>query len=347
MTSTVTITVTGVGDAHDLDHVLAAITTAAHSGDASGTSNWDALHWTWDTTPEVQCIDCHEQISTTPSPEGRCASCHAENGPCAACALGEHDWDVDNRGHCDCCGAALPPAQETDVPVPDDPGSTGDDDPDSTGNDDLGPTDAEPDPHELVVTDPDRYLGADLFSLDVLVQLLHQDHDLPSAYVWQSGGGCATVHVGDVVRDYEAIKRWTCVAGPGTYGWGAKPSTATLAEFYVGPESGDGEMGCTDANAAGCRTLRDVAALTAAQARTSWGELTDASTLDALGLDSSLRSGLPEVLAEQARSRGCAEAANAALHAAYAAGASVAEAGRASREAADAYLANHPAPTNH
>jgi hypothetical protein len=199
---------------------------------------------------------------------------------------------------------------------------------------------------EPVVTNPDRYLGADLFSLDVLVQLLRQDHDLPAAYIEQTGGGCATVYVGDVVRDYEATKRWTCAAGPGTYGWGAKPSTATLAEFYIGPDSDDGEMGCTDANAAGCRTLRDVAALTAAQARTSWGELTDAPTLDALGLDSSLRSGLPEVLAYQARSRECAEAANAALHAAYAAGASAPEAGRASREAADAYLASHPAPTD-
>lgn len=198
---------------------------------------------------------------------------------------------------------------------------------------------------ERVVTDPDQYLGADLFSLDVLAQLLRDEHNLPTAYVEQTGGGCATVYAGDVVRDDEGDERWACASGPGSYGWGAGPSTASLFDFCIGPDSNDGEPGYIDANSAGCRTLRDIAALAAAQARTNWGCLTDASTLDALGLDSSLRSGLPEVTAQQDHTRGYCEAANAALHAAYAEEANAAEAARASRAAGNNYLAHHPAPT--
>ena len=325
MTFTLAITLTGVDDAHDVDHALTAITTAAHSGDACGTGNLNTLHWTWAVVPDAVCIDCRERIVADPSPEGRCQSCHADNGPCSACVLGEHDGDENIPGHCDCCAAILAPAEKTDDIEVHDP-----------------QLEANSDPGGHVITDPDHYLGADLFSLDVLVQLLRANHNLPTAYVEQTGGGCAAVYAGETVRDGEGIDRWTCAAGPGSYGWGQRHSVATLVEFCVGPDSEDGTPGYTDANTAGCRTLRDVAALTAAQARTTWGELTDAPTLDALGLDSSLRSGLPEVLAHQARSRGYSEAANAALHAAYANGATPAEAGQASRAAGETYLAAHP-----
>jgi hypothetical protein len=89
--STVTITLTGVDDAHDLSHALDAITGAAHAGAESGTGRLGTLAWTWtatvDTVPAAPvgpwCAECLAPMPFTL--EDTCEACqeHPEHEECA------------------------------------------------------------------------------------------------------------------------------------------------------------------------------------------------------------------------------------------------------------------------
>jgi hypothetical protein len=73
--------------------------------------------------------------------------------------------------------------------------------------------------------------------------------------VFQSGGGCATIGAGQIIDG-----RFRLLVGPGTYGWGHRPSVFADGELYIGPDD-DGATWNLDALAAGCRTDQDVADL--------------------------------------------------------------------------------------
>lgn len=81
--------------------------------------------------------------------------------------------------------------------------------------------------------------------LDVIARRV-RDAGYPCV-VEQTGGGCATILAGTVdtsTGSYEA----PVLAGPGSFGWGERPSVADPDEFYVG--FGDDE----DAVAEACTT---------------------------------------------------------------------------------------------
>lgn len=116
--------------------------------------------------------------------------------------------------------------------------------------------------------------------LDAIVVLLHEQHHLTDAYVEQTGGGVAAIVAGPKHLD-DGVERWAVMAGPGSYGWGVRKSTADLAEFYIGPDD-QGEADPVEPVMVGAHTESAVAELIAAQARkgaTSWacscGETTD------------------------------------------------------------------------
>lgn len=67
-----------------------------------------------------------------------------------------------------------------------------------------------------------------------------------TCYVEQTGGGCATIYVGDSYDVVGGVPVWyppdnpcgdfrLVLAGPGSFGWG-KTSYAWAEEFYVGPD---------------------------------------------------------------------------------------------------------------
>lgn len=118
---------------------------------------------------------------------------------------------------------------------------------------------ARPAPHEAAA---DRRE----FDLDEVVAYLSGlDVD---AHIVQTGGGCATIHANAIHRG-EGGRPRSAVAGPGSYGWGQRPSTASLAEFWVGPDDLDGadDPGATDAGGVGACGAWDVARLIFEQLR--------------------------------------------------------------------------------
>lgn len=100
------------------------------------------------------------------------------------------------------------------------------------------------------------------------------------AYVEQTGGGCATIYAGawhSVDDDpYSSGSRiaYSAVAGPGSFGWGERPSTGDTCEFYISADTlGDTRSGfqgvdCTDLE---ITSSNDVANLIVAQARRPLG----------------------------------------------------------------------------
>jgi hypothetical protein len=97
--------------------------------------------------------------------------------------------------------------------------------------------------------------GADLFSIQAVVDRVKQLDPQVTAYVEQTGGGCATIYaalrredspvVAGMTVDEDAVLyqqpgepgwgEWPIQAGPGTFDWGGSNHEASLAEFYVGP----------------------------------------------------------------------------------------------------------------
>lgn len=185
---------------------------------------------------------------------------------------------------------------------------------------------------ERVVTDPDEVIGLAWFSLDTLAELI-REQGIP-ARVEMTGGNTATLYAGrEYSREGEDWTRHTAVAGPGVYYTGpGLPSYANFSEFYVGPDD-DGATDAIDADAAGARTLRDLARLIAGQARMQPECLIDADTLGDLGFDETLRSSSAVVAQANAVAEAHAATWNAALHAAYARGATPEEAIAAARRA--------------
>lgn len=107
--------------------------------------------------------------------------------------------------------------------------------------------------------------------------------------VAQTGGGCATIYAGPTETDPDGEPRSAVVAGPGTYGWGHKPSVFGDGELWIGPDD-NGATKPTDAYAVGCRDEQDVADLILAYCRYhSRTEPLDADTLESLGFDSAGR----------------------------------------------------------
>lgn len=76
--------------------------------------------------------------------------------------------------------------------------------------------------------------GPDTFDMDELTTLLVRRG--VSAYVQQTGGGCATVYIGNIINDY-----YEMAAGPG---WFNGPAwtlpRARWGDFYYGPDD-DGD----------------------------------------------------------------------------------------------------------
>lgn len=90
-----------------------------------------------------------------------------------------------------------------------------------------------------------------------------------SATVEMTGGNVATLYVGDPVPSWindEDFERYPAMAGPGTYGWGAIVSTASIHEFFIGPDD-DGQSSPLDAHEVGATTEEQIATLLVAQAQ--------------------------------------------------------------------------------
>jgi hypothetical protein len=108
---------------------------------------------------------------------------------------------------------------------------------------------------------------ADQVDLDHVVQLLERRNVV--AHVEHTGGGTATLFAGPTWPDlYEpGLTRYAAVAGPGSYGFGHRASTAALDDLTVGadvpPEEQDADM--LTVAALGCRSDEDVAELIALQ----------------------------------------------------------------------------------
>ncbi|MGK5677621.1 hypothetical protein [Actinoplanes sp. URMC 104] len=75
--------------------------------------------------------------------------------------------------------------------------------------------------------------AAALIPMDVIVDKLRQrGHD--SAYVEQTGGGCATIYVGPTWRDENGDERYAAAAGPGSfYGEFWSQPMASQYEFWI------------------------------------------------------------------------------------------------------------------
>ena len=189
---------------------------------------------------------------------------------------------------------------------------------------------------EVIVTDPELPLGAANFSVDVLVRCIQREGF--HAFVAQTGGGVATVYAGRQFRDAEGEARYWAVAGPGTYGWGAQDSYASLAEFSIGADLADDPSTpdtYTDADAVGARTIADLARLIAAQCALPVQMQLDADTRGSLGFDSSARSGSAEVAQAHEVGRRYRDTWNTAMRAAREAGAEGAAAYQAAQQAVD------------
>lgn len=154
--------------------------------------------------------------------------------------------------------------------------------------------------------------------LDKVVHILVTEYHLDNAFVEQTGGGCATIYAGptrpnveeDPTGEHGEVLYAAC-AGPGSYGWGRKPSTADLVEFYVGPDDREGYYALSAADV-GAITEEHVARLIAAQAKKDNPEIgLSADQIDALGLDSTGRGTPAEVIAQRRETEVYVDAANA------------------------------------
>lgn len=174
--------------------------------------------------------------------------------------------------------------------------------------------------------------------LDRIVVLLREQHHIENAYVEQTGGGVAAIYAGPKRPDPEGRPgidfRYAAVAGPGSYGWGVKASTAALEEFYVGPDD-QGDETPVEPVVLGATSEEHVATIIAAQARKADPTLPlSADEIDALGFDSTGRSLPPELVVARQEAHIRTEASNAKNRELIAAGHPYDDARRAMCEAA-------------
>lgn len=103
-----------------------------------------------------------------------------------------------------------------------------------------------------------------LLDMDRIAALINEA-GLP-ATVEMTGGGVATIYVGHATRwsDDEDFDRYPALAGPGTFGWGVMISTASIDEFFVGPD--DDNASGLDVREVGAVTEEQIATLLVAQA---------------------------------------------------------------------------------
>lgn len=86
----------------------------------------------------------------------------------------------------------------------------------------------------------DEFANMTEFSMERVVEILKSWGD-DSAYVEQTGGGCATIYAGGVlgtVKDYgEDAQVWGCLAGPGWFdGPQWREARGHTMDFNIGPE---------------------------------------------------------------------------------------------------------------
>jgi hypothetical protein len=105
--------------------------------------------------------------------------------------------------------------------------------------------------------------GVKTIDMDRIVELVVA-HGV-TAFVDQTGGGTATIYAGLTHADAAGDLRYAACAGPGEYGWGARPSTAIVEEFYVGLDD-DGESDAVDVNDVGAHDEAAIADLIIHQA---------------------------------------------------------------------------------
>lgn len=139
---------------------------------------------------------------------------------------------------------------------------------------------------------------------DEIVRIVRDEYGV-EAFVDQTGGGTATIYAGPSRPHEEADGtpatagwlRYAVIAGPGSYGWGQRPSTGDLEEFYVGLDSDDGDLAFEPLQY-GARTNGDVARLIVAQATLPIGEVLDQEAMTVLGFDGS-GTAVPEAIRER------------------------------------------------
>jgi hypothetical protein len=90
-------------------------------------------------------------------------------------------------------------------------------------------------------------MSHDLLNLELVAELVHEVGVWAS--VEQTGGGCATIYGGARYLDQSGDLRYAAVAGPGTFGRGREPSTASTSEFWISPDD-DGLTQALAANSA-------------------------------------------------------------------------------------------------
>jgi hypothetical protein len=97
-------------------------------------------------------------------------------------------------------------------------------------------------------------------SLDAIVDLLRRG-DIP-AVVEQTGGGCATIQIGDLFTDAAGAERYPILCGPGWFeGPRWKNARGDTEDLYVGPD----DDGVADpVSLRGVRTEAEAAATIAA-----------------------------------------------------------------------------------
>ncbi|NMH96565.1 hypothetical protein [Pseudonocardia acidicola] len=104
-----------------------------------------------------------------------------------------------------------------------------------------------------------------------------------------SGGGCATIWAGPTREEPGYGTRSAAIAGPGMFGWGQRPSTASISDFYIGPDD-NGEADAVSTRRVGARTEAQIAALIIAQARREDPtQPLSCDEIEALGLDGTAR----------------------------------------------------------
>lgn len=101
-------------------------------------------------------------------------------------------------------------------------------------------------------------------NMDRIIDILNSRLEV-SAYVEQTGGGVATIFAGAIRQEEGYGDRYAAVAGPGTYGWGQRPSVADSVDFCVGADD-SGETDPIYCAEVGAVTEVQIAMLIAAQA---------------------------------------------------------------------------------
>ena len=86
-----------------------------------------------------------------------------------------------------------------------------------------------------------------VFDMDELASAIRSALRVP-VVVEMTGGGVATMYVGDPVGDPdgELGARYPVVLGPGTFGYGVHPSWGNWGDFVIGPDNDSADGVLTD-----------------------------------------------------------------------------------------------------